>query len=165
MSSFSPSGKFIYGTWQICGVNFFIFCLYYSDSAAQLIFLAVFHIAWMFNPFLNIYGIELSKYDILEKFLMTAWFFMLIGLFATILKYIITLHDKIVVYNSENIKLLDGMHEGLLILSSADRKVLFSNKPSQKLLTCALNAKSNVIENSAESDNDRLLRLNMFLPI
>ena len=119
----------------------------------------------MFNPFLNIYGIELSKYDILEKFLMTAWFFMLIGLFATILKYIISLHDRIFAFNTENIKLLDGMHEGLLILSSPHRKVLFSNKPSQKLLTSALNAKSSVVENSAESDNDRLLRLNMFVPI
>ena len=71
---------------------------------------------------------------------MTVWFFMLIGLFATILKYIISLYDRIKVYNAENIKLLDGMHEGLLILSSPNRTVMFCNKPSQKLLIAALTA-------------------------
>lgn len=33
--------------------------------------------------------------------------------------------------NSENIKLLDGMHEGVLIISSESKKIMFCNKPAE----------------------------------
>ena len=35
----------------------------------------------------------------------------------------------------QNAKLLNGMHEGLLILSKLDKSILFVNRPAQKLLT------------------------------
>ena len=39
----------------------------------------------------------------------------------------------------QNVKLLDGMHEGLLVVSKKDKDLLFCNKPAQKLLTGAIN--------------------------
>lgn len=36
--------------------------------------------------------------------------------------------------NTENLKLLDGMHEGVLILSKSNNKVIFCNKPAQNLI-------------------------------
>ena len=62
-------------------------------------------------------------------------------LFSQIILYISTLHNKIKGYNEENIKLLDGMHEGLCILKKTARfadeeesQVLFCNRPARKLL-------------------------------
>ena len=50
---------------------------------------------------------------------------------AIIILYISILHGKMKTQNDENIKLLDGMHEGLLILSKKDEKrIIFCNKPS-----------------------------------
>ena len=40
------------------------------------------------------------------------------------------LQTKLKDLNGENIKLLDGMHEGLLILSKSNKNVMFCNKPS-----------------------------------
>ena len=38
----------------------------------------------------------------------------------------------------ENAKLLDGMHEGLLILSKKERRTMFCNNTADKLLTMYL---------------------------
>ena len=43
--------------------------------------------------------------------------------------------------NQSNMKLLDGMHEGLLIISRKNKEVMFCNKPSQKFLEKALTLK------------------------
>ena len=40
--------------------------------------------------------------------------------------------------NKENTKLLDAMHEGLLILSETGNDCMFCNNPAQKLLRGAL---------------------------
>ena len=50
-----------------------------------------------------------------------------------------------------NLKLLDGMHEGVLILSKANRSVLFCNKPSEKFLEAALAA----TDNNGAADKDK----------
>ena len=57
---------------------------------------------------------------------------------AMIFLFIAKLQTRLKSFNIENIELLDGMHEGLLILSKTDKKVMFCNKPSQKLLEGAL---------------------------
>ena len=61
------------------------------------------------------------------------------SLIALVLMYISSLHARMKIFNVENIKLLDGMHEGLLILSnSTARSVMFCNNPAQKLLIRAI---------------------------
>ena len=37
--------------------------------------------------------------------------------------------------NEENVKLLDAMHEGILIIKKVDKVVIFCNQPAEKLLT------------------------------
>ena len=37
--------------------------------------------------------------------------------------------------NKENVKLLDAMHEGVLIVDRSTKQVLFCNQPAEKLLT------------------------------
>ena len=62
----------------------------------------------------------------------------------------------------ENIKLLDGMHEGLLILSTKDKKVMFCNKPSQKLLKGVLSTKD---QTETPDEASRLLGPRVFSPL
>ena len=50
--------------------------------------------------------------------------------FAAATSYISHLHKKLATTNVENVKLLDGMHEGLLILSKEGRKTMFCNRPA-----------------------------------
>ena len=69
---------------------------------------------------------------------------------AMVITYLLTLHDKLEYTNIENIKLLDGMHEGLLICNkdcnsggksqicsfdeqNFERSVIFCNRPVKKL--------------------------------
>ena len=70
----------------------------------------------------------------LKIFLLVGSFFVN-SLIAAIISYITQLHGRIKTSNVENIKMLDAMHEGLLILSkSPDNRMMFCNKPAQKLL-------------------------------
>ena len=58
--------------------------------------------------------------------------------------------------------MLDGMHEGLLILSKEDKQVMFSNRPSCKLLIGALSISNDHVN---EPEFQRLLNSNIFNPI
>ena len=58
-----------------------------------------------------------------------AGLFFVITIIAMIILYISSLHDRMNINNIANIKLLDSMHEGLLIRSKSDKKVLFCNRP------------------------------------
>ena len=60
--------------------------------------------------------------------------------------YISKLHNTLKTTNMENAKLLDGMHEGLLILSKKERRAMFCNSPVDKLLTLYLGATSKNLE-------------------
>ena len=62
------------------------------------------------------------------------------------IRYVSDLHTRLATTNIENEKLLDGMHEGLLILSKNDRKAMFCNKPAQKLIKAFLGTDGNLVE-------------------
>ena len=55
-------------------------------------------------------------------------------LVASGIVHIFQLQSKIALTNAENIKLLDGMHEGVLILTKDGSDIIFMNKPAQNLL-------------------------------
>ncbi len=52
--------------------------------------------------------------------------------------YATELHKLLKDYTHMNEKLLDGMHEGLLIVSKSNKKTLFCNKPATTLLKGAM---------------------------
>ena len=55
--------------------------------------------------------------------------FLTIVTFALVMLYMSDLHFKMKIMNIENAKLLDGMHEGVLILSKSNsQRPLFCNK-------------------------------------
>ena len=101
-------------------------------------------------------------------FLIAIGFFLLICFLAMGLIYVSKLHLKLKGYNVENIKLLDGMHEGLLILQKSNKGVMFSNKQSQKLLEGALSILNQSEEPTKINENDTeslLLKPTVFFPI
>ena len=57
-------------------------------------------------------------------------FYLLILAIAMCVIYISQLHLKLKTFNVENSKLLNGMHEGLLILKKSNKDIMFSNKQS-----------------------------------
>ena len=59
--------------------------------------------------------------------------------------YISMLHKRIKSNNTQNVKLLDNMHEGLLILSKTDKTTMFCNKSAQKFLTRSINTKNTTL--------------------
>ena len=85
-----------------------------------------------------IYNEELTAFRCLQKLFLVTAMFLIICLLAIVILYTYELQTKLKDLNGENIKLLDGMHEGLLILSKANKNVMFCNKPSQKLLLGAM---------------------------
>ena len=59
--------------------------------------------------------------------------------FVFMVNHISSLHNLLDFANSENIRLLHGMHEGVLIIKKPEQHdgvpgIMFSNKPAEKLL-------------------------------
>ena len=84
--------------------------------------------------------IDMQKYDFLNAsgvISIVGYSFMLfVGccLIAMMLIYIMDLHVTLRKYITTNERLLDGMHEGLLILANGTNKTLFCNRKAQSLL-------------------------------
>ena len=67
------------------------------------------------------------------------------------IRYIFKLQSRISQTNVENIRLLDGMHEGVLILHKHTKEIIFCNKPAQQLLSrFILQQKGNSGDNARE---------------
>lgn len=69
-------------------------------------------------------GIVVSKVSLM--FLL----FVIIMAFASVFLYVSKLHSRMNVTITENMRLLDGMHEGLLIVSKEEKDIMFCNKPA-----------------------------------
>ena len=67
--------------------------------------------------------------------------FVIAVLFAIGIIYISDLNMRLKTVNSQNVKMLDGMHEGILILSKAEQTTMFCNKSAQRLLQRAIQHK------------------------
>ena len=77
---------------------------------------------------------EITASYIFARLMTTFFLLVFLMALAMMIKYMEILQMRLQELNIGNTKLLDGMHEGLLILSQSTNQVLFSNKPSQKLL-------------------------------
>ena len=104
----------------------------------------------MLLPDYLIYTKAVTANEVLLKLALTLGQFLILTMIAMISLYISTLHQRLKRLNAENINLLDGMHEGLLILSkttsslraAAKDQILFCNRTAEKLLTRAVSHQS-----------------------
>ena len=110
----------------------------YTDEGGQIIYLAIQTLAWCLFPLAIVYNAPVTINTIAFAITTAFSIFIVSTMLAMIFLFIAKLQTRLKSFNIENIELLDGMHEGLLILSKTDKKVMFCNKPSQKLLEGAL---------------------------
>ena len=129
------------------GVNFI--CLY-CDEGRQ-IFVTVATLAWnlFFTNYVS-YDRDLTIGSFLISLFYVLVFLLCCVLIGMIIIHISSMHHKLLFANEENVKLLNGMHEGILIIENTEDKasnVLFCNRPAQKLITTFLQAQN--IKNDA----------------
>ena len=113
----------------------------YCDSGRQIICLTVslaFHLVFdslAYNRDLTVMVVTIG-FTCLIGFLIAA------TTFGMVFLHISDVHGLLQFSNEENIKLLNGMHEGILILNKSTEKrlgqVMFCNRPAQKLINTFL---------------------------
>ena len=137
-----------------------------TDQVGQLIFVSFMQLVFTFALKPIVYDEELTLRLFSIKLAMTAATFVINSLISMTLLYISSMHSRMKSSNVENTKLLDAMHEGLLILSKADNESMFCNFPAQKLLKSALDLFEKKQKSDAkkleESDKDRILKGKFF---
>lgn len=113
----------------------------YTGSHIQLIF----HLTIQVLLYIVGLPILLNKVRvgfIVSNAFLAALYVVVTCLVAAVIFYISKLHLKLASINIENVKLLDGMHEGLLIISKRDRQTMFCNFPAQKIIKSFLGVSS-----------------------
>ena len=140
--AFLPSDKNNYYDMYSHQVSFQGFIFNYTDSRAQIIYLCANQLCWLFLPQYTIYKYPPTANAILIKISIVLVQFVCLSLFAMLLIYISLLHRRMKTVNVENVKLLDGMHEGLLIVQKSASSmhtltsdIIFCNRSAEKLLT------------------------------
>ena len=126
----------------VAGINLMLFVLFYCDSASQIVFTCLNLSFFSFIVLPVIFLDEFSFASVMIKLITIFGLFFILSLLTMILSYISKLHERMQMQIVSNKKLLNGMHEGLLILSKADnnKNVLFCNRPVRTLLASALNS-------------------------
>lgn len=163
------------------GIIVLIICIcFYTDTRGQMFATVVQQIATTFVIKHFIYKEELTVAAITMKVVLLVGIFFVNSVLAMLLRYISQLHARMDLANTENIKLLNGMHEGLLILSQEEpNEGVFCNKSAKKLLQRAVNAQEHCraemdkrginIEHkepaSKNSTSGSLIQIQMFNPV
>ena len=81
-----------------------------------------------------IYQNPLTAGSVFYNIFLVIVFFIAACLVGMVIIYISQLHSTLEYTNKEHIKLLHGMHEGLMILDRTQETFLFSNNPARKLI-------------------------------
>lgn len=101
-------------------IIFFTFCFFYPafycDSGAQIIFGLGTLTLNLFGIIPIVYVLPMDSLSFFTSLSLLIGFFAMSTSFGMLIIYISEMHSRLQVSNEENIKLLDGMHEGLLIL-------------------------------------------------
>ena len=107
-----------------------LFTALYCDSNIQLIFsTASFGVRILVINF--VFDLKSrEEADLLNKFLVCIFYYASCSCIAIVIIFVSKLLLKHITTNRESLKLLDGMHQGLLILSKGERRTMFCNRPA-----------------------------------
>ena len=108
---------------------------YYTDDGKQIIMLTLSFAQNIIFGRAIVYRIDAELYQIVA-FLVSVLLvmFCVFTVFGMLFVHISKVHTNLFISNQGNIKLLNEMHEGVLILEEDGNKVMLSNKPTQKLI-------------------------------
>lgn len=119
-------------------IHAIMFVILTTDRPSQLVYHAFSHLMFRFVLMPVIYKQEVTVTSIgMGLFSVTA-IFIVNSMLSLAMLYISQMHSRMKSTNIENAKLLDGMHEGLLIVSQSSNKPMFCNNPAYKLLKAAI---------------------------
>ena len=107
-----------------------LFVMFYTDSGRQIVAISVRYCIIALIALPLVYLKEMTFSVVLSEVSLLVGITALMSVIAMMLQYISELHWRMKLSNEDNIKMLDGMHEGLLILSKHSEKPLFCNKPA-----------------------------------
>ena len=111
---------------------------YYTEHIGQVIYITVMHFFIRFVISREVYNQFLQFESTFNECIYILSIFVFNLTVAVLFAYIPSLQEKTRRTIVQNAKLLNGMHEGLLILSKFDKSILFVNRPAQKLLTSVI---------------------------
>lgn len=118
-----------------------IFIFVYCDEGKQIITITL-TLAWHLYFGLLVAYVKPFTVGIFVFYLAYIFAFItLVTLVGMIITHISTVNEKLHFTNQENVKLLNGMHEGLLILGSKSNEqedinsIMFCNRTAQKLIS------------------------------
>lgn len=136
-----PSAENQVTEYYLAMVSLLAFICFYTDSRAQVFAIVIFQILAAFVVKHYIYKQELTGQVCIMKAFLVAGIFFVNSILAMLIQYISQLHASMKLTNQENSKLLNGMHEGLLIVTrtGSPYQAMFCNKSAQKLLSRTLN--------------------------
>lgn len=112
------------------------FLLLYCDDRIHIFALTATLAVVLYVPETFVYMKTISEVQIFVNFLITMMFFAGATMIAMVLIYISRLHCQLEQTNEQNVSLLNGMHEGVLIFKQNEAKVseiMFCNRPVKKL--------------------------------
>ena len=169
MISIIPSqeiASLIWTPWTINSYMFAGFIFYYTGKSAQIFFINLFLFITLVVKLGWVHDLPLSMLSYMTYALFAIGFFAMEFMLAMLLFYIAELTKKLQVANFSNIRLLDGMHEGVLIISKTEKRVMFCNQPAQKLLNGVLNQFKPIFpQYPVHHDFEYLLNASMFHPV
>ena len=114
--AFIPNTENNFFDLYVATVCFLLFWYYYTGDGKQIIYIILVQICWTFIPQYLIFKESFTFFVILRKLLIALGQFFILSIFAMIFEYVLNLHQRMKTVNFENVKLLDGMHEGLIIV-------------------------------------------------
>ena len=145
-------------------VHYWMFTAFYTNKGGQIIVSVLSQTFATFFILPIIFMKPLTFGSVISKVSLAVALFVICMTLAIMLEYIGKLHARMKNTNTENMHLLDGMHEGLLIVDKAQKGVMFCNRPAQKLLNGAINRIGYELDNNGVPINP-LLEPKIFQPV
>ena len=98
------------------------------DGKSNIAFLAIYLLkVLVYRPLVT--NKQLSALHVLEDFFVASFTFMLFSGISMLVSYIVQIHGRLAKLLVENLNLLNGMDEGLAVVSAADKSITFASTP------------------------------------
>lgn len=107
------------------------FIVFYTDNYKQIFVTLASTAIQTFVIMGYIYEEEVTVVWVTMKMILLLLFLAFLMLFALSMAYISQFQTRLKTMNSSNVRMLDGMHEGVLILSKEHQSTMFCNRSAK----------------------------------
>ena len=127
-----PSSTIVYSVYSMLFYDIAVFAMSYTGRGSQIVQGTVFFLAKLYYTQLLVLNDKnfTSLYGYVSLLVIGILFFIYSSILAIVLNYTSNLHGVLRRYIEQSANLLDGMHEGMIILSKVTGKTLFCNRPA-----------------------------------